>query len=131
MTGNLNLFSTFHSHTTPFKVTLADGFTSFVLGSGTVDLTLSIPRLLCWVYHHFLLIFFLINSYKPWIGVSFFFLVIACLKILCRSELLVENMNLEVSTYLTQECRDLSLVSVFNSFWSALYAQTSFMISLK
>ena len=37
MTGNPSLFSTFQSHTSPSNVTLADGSTSCVLGSGTIN----------------------------------------------------------------------------------------------
>ena len=42
MTGNPSLFSTFHSYTSPSNVTLADGSTTLVLGSGTVNLTPSL-----------------------------------------------------------------------------------------
>ncbi|EOY09554.1 Uncharacterized protein TCM_024962 [Theobroma cacao] len=42
MTGNSNLFFTFQSHTTSSNVTLADGSTFYVLGSGTINPTPSI-----------------------------------------------------------------------------------------
>ncbi|KAJ9542961.1 hypothetical protein OSB04_029467 [Centaurea solstitialis] len=40
MTGNPTLFSTFDKHMSPSHATIADGSTSFVLGSGTIELTL-------------------------------------------------------------------------------------------
>ena len=42
MTGNPSLFSTFQSHTSPSNVTLPDGSTSCVLGSGIVNPTPSL-----------------------------------------------------------------------------------------
>ncbi|RCU34509.1 hypothetical protein DVA81_19450, partial [Acinetobacter baumannii] len=41
MTGNPKLFSTFHKHLS--SVTLADGSTSNVLGSGTINITPTLP----------------------------------------------------------------------------------------
>ncbi|CAH9134499.1 unnamed protein product, partial [Cuscuta epithymum] len=43
MTGNPSLFSSFHSHLPTSSVTLADGSTSPVLGSGTVVPTSTLP----------------------------------------------------------------------------------------
>ncbi|KAM7509738.1 hypothetical protein LguiB_008613 [Lonicera macranthoides] len=43
MTGNSSLFSTFQSHISPSSVTLADGTSSSVLGSGTITPTPVIP----------------------------------------------------------------------------------------
>lgn len=42
MSGNPHLFSNFHTHATSTHVTIADGSTPRVLGSGTVNLTPSI-----------------------------------------------------------------------------------------
>ena len=39
MIGNSSLFTTFQSHPSTSTVTLADGSTSYVLGSGTIHLT--------------------------------------------------------------------------------------------
>ena len=39
MTANSNLFTTFQSHASTFTLTLADGSTSYVFGSGTIHLT--------------------------------------------------------------------------------------------
>ena len=39
MTDNSSLFTTFESHPSTFTVTLADGSTSYVLGSGTIHPT--------------------------------------------------------------------------------------------
>ena len=43
MTGNSSLFSTFQSQSSPSTITLADGSQSYVLGSGIVFPTPSIP----------------------------------------------------------------------------------------
>ena len=42
MTGNPTLLSKFEPHTSPSNVTLADGSSSYILGTGTVDLTPSL-----------------------------------------------------------------------------------------
>ena len=49
MTGNPNLFSNFDKHTSPSHVTIADGSTSSVHGSGTIELnpSISLSSVLC------------------------------------------------------------------------------------
>ena len=59
MTGNSSLFTTFQLHPSTSTITLADGSTSFFLGSGTIHLTLliTLTPVMCLPHFSFNLIY--------------------------------------------------------------------------
>lgn len=114
MTGNTNFFYYFQLHVSTSSVALADGSPSHVVGSGTITPTNMLH--LSYVLHLPNLSLNLISisqlTRHLYCSVSFFFLIIAFIKILWWKTLLVIDMNHEVSTFSMQTYQRPRLVLV-------------------